>query len=98
MYCRNCANPLDDRAVYCPKCGVNPRNATNFCQSCSKPTQPNQVVCSECHSTLVRPVPASDPRASNKVLAGICGILIGSFGVHKFVLGYAGAGTIMLLV
>ncbi len=40
----------------------------------------------------------SDPRASNKIAAGICGILLGSLGVHKFILGYTGAGLIMLLV
>jgi TM2 domain-containing membrane protein YozV len=39
-----------------------------------------------------------DPRASNKIAAGVCGILIGSLGVHKFILGYTGAGLIMLLV
>ena len=40
----------------------------------------------------------SNPRASNKIAAGICGILLGSLGVHKFILGYTGAGLIMLLV
>lgn len=37
-------------------------------------------------------------RASNKIAAGVCGILLGGFGVHKFILGYTGAGLIMLLV
>jgi TM2 domain-containing membrane protein YozV len=35
-------------------------------------------------------------RASNKITAGICGILLGGLGVHKFILGYSNAGTIML--
>jgi len=39
-----------------------------------------------------------DERASKKIAAGICGILLGSFGIHKFILGYTGAGLIMLLV
>jgi TM2 domain-containing membrane protein YozV len=39
-----------------------------------------------------------DSRASNKVAAGVCGILLGSLGVHKFILGYTGAGVTMLLV
>ena len=39
-----------------------------------------------------------NPRASNKIAAGICGILLGWLGVHKFILGYTGAGLIMLLV
>jgi TM2 domain-containing membrane protein YozV len=42
------------------------------------------------------PSPAA-ARASNKLPAGICGILLGSLGVHKFILGYTGAGLIMLL-
>lgn len=42
------------------------------------------------------PVP-SNPRASNKIAAGVCGIILGGFGVHKFILGYTGAGVIMLL-
>ena len=42
--------------------------------------------------------PIKDDRASPKIAAGICGILLGYFGVHKFILGYTGAGLIMLLV
>jgi TM2 domain-containing membrane protein YozV len=37
-------------------------------------------------------------RASNKIPAGVCGILLGSLGIHKFILGYTGAGLVMLLV
>ncbi len=36
--------------------------------------------------------------ASKKVPAGICGILIGGLGIHKFILGYTKEGLIMLLV
>ena len=35
--------------------------------------------------------------ASKRVPAGICGILLGGLGVHKFVLGYTKEGLIMLL-
>jgi TM2 domain-containing membrane protein YozV len=41
---------------------------------------------------------ARDTRASNKVPAGVLGILLGSLGVHKFILGYTTAGLIMLLI
>lgn len=47
---------------------------------------------------VMAPPRVSSSRASNKVAAGICGILLGSLGVHKFILGYTGAGLIMLLV
>lgn len=44
------------------------------------------------------PIPTSNPRASNKIPAGVCAIILGGLGVHKFILGYNGAGIIMLLV
>jgi len=40
----------------------------------------------------------SDPRASSKIAAGIFGLLLGCLGIHKFILGFTGAGLIMLLV
>ncbi len=36
--------------------------------------------------------------ASKKIPAGILGILLGSLGIHKFILGYTKEGVIMLLV
>jgi TM2 domain-containing membrane protein YozV len=42
--------------------------------------------------------PTLADKASKKIAAGVCGILLGSLGIHKFILGYTGAGLIMLLV
>lgn len=36
--------------------------------------------------------------SNKKIIAGICGILLGCFGVHKFVLGYTTEGLIMLAI
>lgn len=41
---------------------------------------------------------AQPPVTSNRVVAGVLAILLGHFGIHKFVLGYTTAGLIMLLV
>ncbi len=38
------------------------------------------------------------PGAEKKIAAGLCGILIGGLGIHKFVLGYQQEGIIMLSV
>ena len=97
MFCRNCANPLDDRAIACTKCGLNPRDGNSCCQNCGKPTFPNAIFCVNCGAALAHGGGQSDSRASNKIVAGICGIVFGSFGVHKFILGYTRAGVIMLL-
>lgn len=36
--------------------------------------------------------------ADKKMTAGICGILLGSFGVHKFILGYTTEGIIQIVI
>lgn len=48
MYCRNCGNEVHDKAVACPKCGVNPRLEKKFCPSCRAETNANQVMCTNC--------------------------------------------------
>lgn len=44
-------------------------------------------------------LPPSGPvaGADKKLVAGICGILLGALGVHKFILGYNTEGIIMLV-
>jgi len=37
-------------------------------------------------------------RSEKKVVAGILAIFLGSFGVHKFYLGYTTAGIVQLLL
>jgi TM2 domain-containing membrane protein YozV len=36
--------------------------------------------------------------ADKKIAAGICGILLGGLGIHKFILGYTNEGVIMLVI
>jgi TM2 domain-containing membrane protein YozV len=66
------------------------------------------MLCSQCGTELREQVPAC-PRcghrsadagaaADKRRTAGICGILLGELGVHKFVLGCRREGWIMLLV
>ena len=38
------------------------------------------------------------PGAEKKIAAGICGILIGGFGVHRFILGDATGGIIRIVL
>lgn len=52
MYCKNCGNDVTDKAIACPKCGVNPSLEKNFCQSCGEATNPNQAICVKCGVSL----------------------------------------------
>lgn len=38
------------------------------------------------------------PGADKKIAAGLCGILLGQLGIHKFLLGYTNEGITMLVV
>jgi len=96
MFCRNCGSQLDDRAVACTKCGASPAAGVSYCWHCGKPTVPVAVVCVSCGVALSGAT--HNPRAENKIAAGVCGIVLGSLGVHKFILGMTGAGLTMLLV
>jgi TM2 domain-containing membrane protein YozV len=46
----------------------------------------------------VAPLKTPVPGADKKIVAGILGILLGGFGVHKFYLGYTKEGIIQLLL
>ena len=41
---------------------------------------------------------AQIPGAEKKMLAGLLGIFLGAFGVHKFILGYQQEGIIMAVI
>lgn len=96
MYCKSCGTQLSDRAVACTTCGESPLQGRQYCQNCGQATPPHAVACTHCGGSLV--VVAASELATNRIAAGICGILLGSLGVHKFILGYATEGAIMLAV
>jgi len=49
-------------------------------------------VCTNCGASL-RP-----PDAKSKLVAGLLGIFLGGFGVHRFYLGYTQIGVIQVIV
>lgn len=93
MFCRNCGKPLDDRAVVCTGCGVPPRIERKFCPQCGVATEAAQVMCVKCGAAL-----AFAPEAKSRIAAGILGILLGVFGVHRFYLGFVGIGLTQVLL
>ncbi len=74
-----------------------------FCPICGAALHPLAEICPKCGvrqpgSEGPGMPPAPRPDEGKRIAAGICGILIGALGIHKFVLGLNTAGTIMLLV
>jgi TM2 domain-containing membrane protein YozV len=42
--------------------------------------------------------PYADPQAKSKIVAGLLGVFLGGFGVHRFYLGYTKIGVIQIVV
>lgn len=111
MYCTNCGSANEPGAQYCTKCGaplaaltpepagqpvpppvppatpVTPQPPPYVQPSGGYVPQPNYV-----------PPPAYDPTAKSKLAAGLLGIFLGAFGVHRFYLGFNNIAIAQLAV
>ena len=86
---------------YCTKCGAVNDDTAQACATCQAPLspvsgyQPMQSV-NQAPSGAMTDWKALG--ADKKIAAGICGIVVGGFGVHKFILGYTTEGIIQLVI
>ena len=96
MYCRNCGKEVAEQAIMCMACGVPPKKGNRFCQNCGLETDPRAELCAKCG---VRLAPLTVPEGTkSRLAAGILGILLGGFGIHRFYLGYVGIGIAQIAV
>jgi TM2 domain-containing membrane protein YozV len=74
-------------------------DAEKFCFACGAPIDARAELCPHC-GVRQADVVSGDLRkaASDKFAAGLCGILLGPLGVHKFVLGMTNPGLIILAI
>jgi len=77
------------------------------CKSCGAQIADESAQCPYCQAAVTRtPIPSVSPTGivnvtkspPSKVAAGLCGVLLGALGIHKFILGYQKAGVIMLCI
>lgn len=90
-YCTKCGAVNDDTAQYCTNCQAALTSASGGVGS-GGGYQPMQSV---------HPGAITDWKslgADKKITAGICAILVGWLGVHKFILGYTTEGVIQLVL
>ena len=88
---------------YCTKCGAVNDDTTQYCISCQAPLsavsgsgyQPMQSVNAGAQGSMID---YKAMGADKKIIAGICGILLGAWGVHKFILGYTTEGIIQIVI
>jgi TM2 domain-containing membrane protein YozV len=84
---------------YCTKCGAVNDDVAQNCVACQAPLSP---VGYQPMQSVNQGVPEGTNwqamGADKKMVAGICGILLGGFGVHKFILGYTTEGIIQIVL
>ncbi len=84
---------------YCTKCGAVNDESAQYCSSCQAPLAP--VSGYQPMQSVNQPQSMTDWKAmgaDKKIPAGLCGILVGWAGVHKFILGYTTEGIIQLVI
>ncbi len=86
MFCKQCGKPIDDGQDLCEDCKnvVNENSTTSNVEPEIKET--------------INDSTATNPEAKSKLLAGLLGIFLGTFGVHNFYLGYTGKAIAQLLI
>lgn len=94
MYCRNCGKELNENADYCTNCGVATTKGNSYCSACGAETNENADVCVKCGENLSKQ--KKEPKS--KIAAGLLGVFLGVFGVHRFYLGYTTIGVIQLVL
>lgn len=89
MFCRNCGASADENAQFCTRCGAVLK--ADDPGSSMPPPSPDA------------PPPPGSQSASpagyqpkQKLVAALLGIFLGSFGIHRFYLGYNAIGAIQL--
>lgn len=79
--------------VTCPNCHTQNPGINTRCVNCGTAMPVAAAPMQQMPNMGAKPA-----GADKKVAAGICGIVLGGLGIHKFILGYQQEGIIMLSV
>ncbi|HSS22722.1 MAG TPA: TM2 domain-containing protein [Pyrinomonadaceae bacterium] len=86
---------------FCTKCGAANDDTAQYCTTCQTPLTPVAAGYQPMQSVNPGQNQMVDWKAlgaDKKLVAGLLGILVGGFGVHKFVLGYTTEGIIQIVI
>lgn len=110
-FCPNCGVKVKKTILKCENCGTDVKEYDTVCDKCGKVIEREKYKQSEGSSTSEAPPVYTSANGTNtsqntnvnkkqksKVVAGILGVLVGPFGVHRFYLGYIGIGIVQLIL
>ena len=101
VLCPNCRTPYAGGVARCTNCGTALPAVPSAPQPYQQYQQYQQHQPYQQGPQVPQALPVHQPRAApvgadKKIVAGLCGILVGGWGVHKFILGYNAEGIILL--
>ena len=96
-------NNFQEKKIFCSNCNAEVRLGSKFCAKCGTVIENkllNDMASKDRLSgskipTVNDSAEISDLK-SKRLSAGLCGIILGGFGIHKFILGYNKQGYIYL--
>lgn len=83
-------------AKFCTNCGQSLEEGINNCPNCGAPVSNNTTNTNNNTNNYSNNGNQSGPKS--KMVSGILGILLGTFGVHNFYLGYTNKAVAQLLI
>lgn len=107
-FCSNCGVKVKKPILKCTNCGTDVKEYDTICDNCGQMIE--RAVDNKTESigfgagAIDKGVNNNDENTNSnkkqksKVVAGILGVLVGPFGVHRFYLGYIGIGIIQLVL
>jgi TM2 domain-containing membrane protein YozV len=106
MFCSNCGKQNPDNARFCANCGAtitdqpNPQYTTPPPQPQPQYSPPPQAAVQppSQHTTPPPPPQYVAVGGKSKLAAGLLGIFLGAWGIHRFYLGYVGIGIAQIIV
>ncbi|MBQ4572379.1 MAG: TM2 domain-containing protein [Clostridia bacterium] len=92
MYCKQCGESINPNQAICVKCGVKVGEGNNFCSNCGKTIDPTASVCLNCGFAVKKNM------NSDKMILAIVALLVGTFGIHNFMMGESKKGIVKILL
>ncbi|MBR2954427.1 MAG: TM2 domain-containing protein [Clostridia bacterium] len=92
MYCKQCGESINPNQAICVKCGVKVGEGNNYCSNCGKTIDPTASVCLNCGFAVKKNI------NSDKMMLAIVALLVGTFGIHNFMMGESKKGIVKILL
>lgn len=96
MFCKQCGKPIDDGQELCEECKVAGSTTSQADQTAEQQAQYQQPQYQQ--QPQYNAAHNASSSQKSKIVAGLLGIFLGSFGVHNFYLGYTGKAVAQLLI